>query len=330
MDSAARDQFEAIARTGPAATGSESLAAVTAAAAALKANPFDTGPARTVLPASLAHAAFAAPEKIAAIYDATAAGWRGRPIAAPPLPDMPDAPEPIPAALWAQFWPLTADAAKGLDAGEITARTAALGGVMGPAFVLRVARTAFQWPGVAAAAERAFPEKLDVATLAACPPGSIGAGLYRLIVDNKFDLEVLDRDALGLRSLPKPLDYLNVRILQTHDLWHILAGYETTALHEIAISGFQMGQFGHNYSAMFLALVATVAAAGEPAGLPIFFDTVFDAYAHGRETPSLLDIPWEAHWNDAIADLRTRFGVAAYASPYPAGLIEQLQAMRAA
>jgi ubiquinone biosynthesis protein Coq4 len=317
FDAAERQSFVAAAASG------RSLAAIEAAAAALKAQAFsaDRG-ARLSLAADFAHAAFAAPEKIAPIYDAAAAGWIGRPLNAAPIATT--APiGPIPAALWDDFWPLAEDAANGrVDAISITARTAALGGLMPADFVARVAAGAHQFPAVSAAANGPLPSRICLDDLARQPAGSLGAAFHALIVDNKFDLEVLDRDALGLSALPKPLDYLNTRILQAHDLWHIVAGYDTTALHEIALSGFQMAQFGHNYSAMFLAVTATSLALAPPEGFGVVMDVILTAYAHGRETPPLIAIPWEQEWSLSAEAIRARYGVTPYQSPYPANLIE--------
>lgn len=314
------------------ASSTQDVGAIAAAAALLKAEPLTERPERLVLPAAMAFAAFAAPDAVTEVYDAAARGWLGRAVEAPPIAPFAGAPEPIPQELWSEFWTLGDDAREGrvVDAGAITARTAALGGHTGATFKARVAEAAYLWPGVTEAASRSFPEKLDVHALATYPAGCVGHALYRLIADNGFDLEVLDRDALGLRHLPKPLDYLNVRILQTHDLWHILAGYETTALHEIAISAFQMAQFGHSYSAMFLSVVAAIGHQGERAGLPVLYETVFRAYAHGRETPPLMGIDWERNWRTSIPDLRAAHGVSPFVSPFPANLLEQLRALQAA
>lgn len=146
------------------------------------------------------------------------------------------------------------------------------------------------------------------------------------MVDDGFDLEVLDRDELGLADLPPPLDYLNVRILQCHDVWHTVAGYETTGLHEVAISGFQMGQFGHQYSATFLALVLTTLAWTQPIEATGFtLDTILSGYRHGRETPPLLGVEWESIWHLPISEVRAAVGVTPYDSPYPAGLLEELR-----
>ena len=162
--------------------------------------------------------------------------------------------------------------------------------------------------------------------LARCPAGSLGAEFHSLVVDNGFDLEVLDREALGLEKLPAPLPYLNARILQCHDLWHIVAGYRTTALHEVAISAFQLAQFGHHYSAMFLGMVLARVAFEQPQGGKLMLDTILTAWAHGRRTPPLLAVNWPAVWDLPVAEVRAKLRVDPYVSPYPADLFEQLSA----
>ena len=78
----------------------------------------------------------------------------------------------------------------------------------------------------------------------------------------------VSREALSLASLPPALRYLNTRILQMHDIWHLAGGFKTTALHEIAISAFQQAQFGHGYSAMFLAVVTAASVPSVAAVAP--------------------------------------------------------------
>lgn len=274
------------------------------------------------LAAAFAHVAFAAPWRIAEVYDAAALGWSGEVVDGPPIPVQTRPPLPPGASLWLEFWDLVA--ATGLSAGETTARTAALAVGFHADFQAATAEICAAWPGVAEAAKAGFPARTELADIAACPAGSLGEEFYRLIIDNGFDLEVLDRDVLGLADLEPPLDYLNARMLQTHDLWHIVAGYRTTALHEVAISAFQLAQFGHTYSAMFLAVAATSAAIRDPSLFAMVMDTILTAWTHGRRTPPMLLIPWEQVWDSPTDAIRSRYGVAPYASPYPADIFERL------
>ncbi|MCR9269964.1 MAG: Coq4 family protein [Hyphomonadaceae bacterium] len=279
---------------------------------------------RIALAAELAHAAFMAPDRVAQVYDAITETWLDRVLDAPPVNTLDRPSEVVPAGLWDSFWAIVEDAADGkLDALAITERTAALGGEMSPAFVQRVAEMSYTYPGIKQAAAQDMPSKIELGTLAQQPPGSLGGLFHQLIVENKFDLEVLDRSEIGLSELPVPLAYLNTRILQAHDLWHITAGYETTALHEIALSGFQMAQFGHNYSAQFLAIVAAVGAISPAAGYRVLIDTITTSWAHGRETYPMMLIPWEAVWHKSADEIRALYNIKEYERPYRADLIER-------
>ena len=145
-----------------------------------------------------------------------------------------------------------------------------------------------------------------------------------MIVENGYDPEVLDRDAIALSDLPHSLHYLNARILQMHDVWHLVAGYETTSSNEIAISAFQLAQFGHNYSSMFLAAVMAISTFKEPRGFTILMQILAEAWQHGRETPVMMDIEWEQEWDRSLEDIRARHNIATYESIFPADLLESI------
>jgi ubiquinone biosynthesis protein Coq4 len=275
--------------------------------------------------AAMAYAAFSAPGDIVRVYDACAGGFFGRDVMGPVVAADGHASVPD-AGFWTVFEGLARAASQGIGAGDITMRTAGLAALLPADFEARAAAACRRYPGVEQAAAHGFPARFQLADLAAAPLGSLGHELYRLLVDNGYDIEVLDRDTLGLTRLVPPLDYLNARILQSHDLWHIVAGYRTTKLHEIALSTFQLAQFGHNYSAMFLAVVMASAAFFSPAATPLLLETIFTAWAHGRATPPMMPIAWEAVWDWPTAQVRAEYGIATYESPFPADIIEMFEA----
>ena len=318
MDIDLQLKFQTLAQAGIPATRMETLARRCRSAAA---TPMD----RLELAAALAHVAFAAPERVVEVYDAAATGWRDTPVEGPPVTPPAHVPAPISPAFWSALW-VQLDPDRPLPtAGEITLNTAGLGADLDDSLKARSAEAALAYPDVAKAAAYGEPPRFRLDDLARCPKGSLGATFHDLIVDNGFDLEVLDRDTLGLDTLPAPLGYLNARILQCHDLWHLVGGYDTTALHEVGISAFQLAQFGHGYSALFLAVVAARSAVDQGA-FTILMDVVFDAWRHGRATPPLIAIPWAEVWSEPTEAVRARYGIAPFASPYPADLFEQLRA----
>lgn len=271
----------------------------------------------------LAHVGFLAPDRVGETYDAFAEGWLGRAVEAPPIKTLALTARAVPDGLLDAYWSIVDDGVAGtLDAASITERTAGLGKLQSEGFHDRLAEASMLYPGIAEVAGQVIPPIVKLAEVSTCPTGSIGRLYHDLIVDNGFDLEVLDGKALGLSQLPSPLDYLNARNLQTHDLWHLVAGYETTVLHEFSIAAFQVAQFGHSYSANLLAVMAGVAALSPPIGFPILMDSVFAAWVHGRQTPQLMRIGWEELWTHSVSDIRSEYDIKPYQSPHPANLIE--------
>ena len=310
-----RAQFEQAVHTDRSAAEIEAMA-----------HGVKTGGDGLELTAALFRAGFIAPEALARTYDAAALGWQGEAVGGPEI-DLADHGEAqVPDALWDPFWALVnASGSGGGGALDVTARTADLGRHLSEAYSARLGTAYYAYPYVRETAAKGLPPQFDLENLAICPEGSLGHAFYRQIVDNGFDLEVLDRDVLALSSLAAPHDFINTRMLQSHDLIHLLAGYELTALHEVGISAFQLAQCGHGYSAMFLAVVATGAAASDnPGALPFVLETVLGAWTHGRRSASLIPLDWQAVWDQPIATIRQNLGMAAFNSPFPADIIEQL------
>ena len=278
---------------------------------------------RAAICGAMTWSAFAAPAAAAGVYDAITNGLLSASLsgsaAAAASASLPD-------SFWDHYALVLTGPEEGYDAGTITAAVAGLGGSVHEDFGRLAELAASSHPGAKGAAQKPVPELLSLQDLATCPEPSLGNALYRMLVDNNFDPEVLDREAIGLAGLTPALRYLNTRILQMHDVWHLLAGYQTTSLHEIAISAFQLAQFGHNYSGMFLATVATRSHLNGGMGFEILLRVISEAWLHGRSTPYLMDIEFEAHWERPIEEIRAELGITPFAGSFPADLLEQLAA----
>ncbi len=279
--------------------------------------------ARTRIAGALCWAAFSSPAGIAPIWDLFTAGWFADAISDDAADALAGAAEAeLPSAFWSRFAAVLDGPAEGYNAASITAAVASLGGALAPEHYALAEQEALRWPGCADVATRPVPGHVELRTLAAAPEGSLGRTLHDLLVANGYDLEVLDREAISLSALPPALRYTNTRILQMHDVWHLVAGYTTSASHEIAISAFQLAQFGHGYSAMFLATVFTMAGLERPEGFPVLGLLVAEAWRHGRSAPPLMAVPWETHWERSIEELRGELGLEPYQSMLPANLFE--------
>ena len=266
-------------------------------------------------------ASFAAPGAIPQVFDLISRSQLG--LHLDPAAILVDS-APLPEEFWQQFEETLIGPEEGYDATSITVAVASLGAVLHEGYAALSESAALAHPGADDAVDKSVPPMISLAALADFPDGSLARQLLSMWVDNGFDPEVLDRDAIGLAGLSPALRFLNTRILQMHDTWHLVAGYKTTSLHEMAISAFQLAQFGHNYSAMFLTAVCTMSHLKQPMGFPLLLQNLSEAWVHGCDAPDFMAIEWEQDWHLSIDDVRAKYGIAPFAGAFPADLLEQL------
>jgi ubiquinone biosynthesis protein Coq4 len=275
------------------------------------------------LTGAMAWAGYSCPDATTAVYDNIATAWLG----SGPTPEVPTGlPEaPLEDSFWEAFWEVVEGPAEGYDALTVTVAVAALGSAVHPDYEQIAENNAHNHPGAAIALTSAIPGFTDIEALAQCPENSLGLLLHEMLVENGYDPEVLDRESIELSAKPHALHYLNARILQMHDVWHLVAGYTTHSSNEIAISSFQLAQFGHNYSAMFLAAGMAMSTTKEPRGFTILMQIITEAWQHGRETPFMMNIPWEEEWNNSLEVIRSRYSIPTYKSVFPPDLLESVE-----
>lgn len=210
------------------------------------------------------------------------------------------------------FWDVVANL---VEPETITPRIAAFGGAYDAALKDACARAILRHAGQRKVADQAWPPRVDLHSLAAHPRGTLGYDFYHLIVDNGFDPEVLDPDSVT--GFHPGLDGTNRRILQTHEIWHLVAGYSTSPLHETAISAFQLAQFGHNYSAIFLATAVTLLVFNAPMFLDPTLQVIAEGWRHGRATRPMMLIDWPSLWGKSIGEIRRDCGIDPFRSVIP-------------
>ncbi len=263
--------------------------------------------------------AFISPHETVAVYDEMAASWLdgallrfdGSPVGETTLSRLSESGS-FPTGLLDSFWGLVQE---GVRAETITPRIAAFGATYPTSHRDRLARAMDSHAGYAEFTEQPEMPRTKLSDIEACAEGTLGHALYRLIVDNGFDIEVLDPESV--KGYHEALDPVNRRILQTHEIWHLVARYTTSPLHEVAISGFQLAQFGHSYSRDFLGTVLTLSALTTPAVTPILLQFTLEGWRHGRNTRPLLPVDWTACWNEPMDRLREKLGIETFRSALP-------------
>lgn len=269
--------------------------------------------------ALMTSAAFVTPVEQVAIFDAIAdavaqstdmAARAAHIAAALPFTQAGRPRVPLPPALWDSFWSvIDRPLEEAVDPLAFTLSVVAMGQHYDAALIDRCEAALLVHPCVHDLL--AEPEvRMKTSDLEGLPPDSLGTELLTMLRAQGYDLEVIDADTVVLPGPWPAQNRTNRRILQLHDIWHLVGGYGFTGPGEVAISGFQMAQFGQNYSTRFLATVATIAALRMPPMADLLLPVMFDGWRHGRYTPPLLAQPWHQLLHNSITDVRDRLQVA--------------------
>jgi ubiquinone biosynthesis protein Coq4 len=281
----------------------------------------------------MSHAAFVQPERQIAIFDAIANAWldidNEAERAASLREQLPWLAQSAletwttPRGVWDAFWgvvdaqPSAPSDATGKDqALDFTGRVVAIGFHYDAELLTRCERAHYLHEDVRKLLEQ--PEvRMTTNDLRNWPKDSLGTSLLDMLTSKGYDLEVINPDDVMLPAVFAAQNRTNRRILQLHDVWHLFAGFGFTAQGEVAISGFQLAQFGQNYSTRFLAATTTMMCLRPLVSIDQYIALIAEGWRHGRRAPPLMSVQWHTLLGRSIEDLRAEMQVAAFQSRTP-------------
>lgn len=148
-------------------------------------------------------------------------------------------------------------------------------------------------------------EHIDYEALRALPEDSLGGAYVRFLDGHDLDPDIFQAPP-GIPSMPA---YLAKRMRQSHDLWHVVTGYDTDVSSELALQAFTWGVTGMPVSAIIacggaLRFGFTRAHRG-------LFRAVVDGARRGSRAEFLPVVVWEDHFDRPLAEVRRDLGIAA-------------------
>lgn len=153
--------------------------------------------------------------------------------------------------------------------------------------------------------ERYFPPRYDIDQLTAMRPDTLGGAYARHMTQRSLRPDYYDSVEARHR-----FHYLRLRVRQTHDIWHVLTGFDTDAVGEVGLQGFYFGQVTNGQSVLILAGgIIKCLFTGRYAELEHFVDAFCEGYHNGRTAHFLLEVRWEELWPEPLDGLRRRFGI---------------------
>jgi ubiquinone biosynthesis protein COQ4 len=152
--------------------------------------------------------------------------------------------------------------------------------------------------------ERYLAPSPNLEQLQQCPPDSLGFAYAQYITEAGFDPNFY-------RTLPieDDVSYVFMRLRQTHDIWHLVAGFKTDVPGELGLKAFELAQTHRTMAAILLAggLVGTLLKA--PEQLDALLENIATGYRLGLQAQPFLAQKWEQHWEKPLHQWRTELGI---------------------
>ncbi len=146
---------------------------------------------------------------------------------------------------------------------------------------------------------------VDLDALARLPEGTLGRTYAEFLSSRGLTPDVFDAPPENIAD--PEMAYAIQRLRQTHDLWHVVTGYDTDPASEVALQAFTFGQLRAPASGILAAL-------GTVRGMSLKRDLVryvVRALRLGSRTEKLAVFEWENHWATPLVEVREMLGLPA-------------------
>lgn len=145
---------------------------------------------------------------------------------------------------------------------------------------------------------------LDLAAFRKLPDGSFGREVVRY-----FDDQRLDPNALPYRASDDGRAFVRAHLYETHDLWHVVTGFQTDVAGEVGLQAFYLAQFPARLAAVLIGLVYLNTFIYRFDDKDARTDAVARGWALGRAARPLFGARWNDLWELPLTEVRARFGI---------------------
>ena len=152
--------------------------------------------------------------------------------------------------------------------------------------------------------ERYLKDVPDTDALSKLPKDTLGYRFFKHLDSMGFD-----PDYYRKIDVKTDTDYVMMRIRQTHDIWHVITGFDTHPLGEIAIKAVELAQTHRPMAAAICAGGVFRYMVKQPEEFADCLESIVAGYHMGLQSKPLLAMKWEELWDRNVEDLRERLGV---------------------
>jgi ubiquinone biosynthesis protein COQ4 len=152
--------------------------------------------------------------------------------------------------------------------------------------------------------DRYIPPAHDLDKLLTYPENSLGYIYATAMKESGFD-PYLHVDM----TAESDAKYVELRLSQTHDIWHVLTGFDTSAIGEIGLQAFHLPQFPYPLATMLIANSLMSSTLLAPEELPSLLEAIAQGWQMGQTANALFAQKWEEAWDKPLTQWQTELNI---------------------
>jgi ubiquinone biosynthesis protein COQ4 len=152
--------------------------------------------------------------------------------------------------------------------------------------------------------DRYIPPAHDLDQLLTYPENSLGYIYAKAMKKSGFDTNL----HAGMTA-ESDAHYVELRLSQTHDIWHILTGFSTSFIGEIGLQAFHLPQFPYPLATMLIANSLIASTLFNPAQLPALIVSIGQGWRMGETAQALFAQKWEEAWAKPLIQWQTELNI---------------------
>lgn len=145
---------------------------------------------------------------------------------------------------------------------------------------------------------------VDLDALARLPEGTVGRAYAEFM-----RARGLDHEDLVLVDGERELDFLRNHLRETHDLWHVVTGFDTDIAGELGVQAFYLAQFAGPLPVLLLGLGMLNTLFKDMDDADRRMHAIVRGYLLGRRAEPLFGTVWRERMTQPLAAFRRDFGL---------------------
>lgn len=152
--------------------------------------------------------------------------------------------------------------------------------------------------------ERKFLSAIDIRHLSRLPEGTLGAAYAAHMITNQLDVDFYSKlDVVDDET------FIMMRMRQTHDIWHVVTGFDVSVFGEIKLQAFMSAQMHSPLAPFLLGGILIKTGLQNSRESAEIMSAIAAGWNMGSRAKSIFGVDWDASWNRQLSELRVEFGI---------------------